>query len=103
MKINENEFVWVEKYRPQTIDDIILPEAYKDIFRGYITNNEIDIMNTFFNRRHLLEHTDGIVDQKYLDKTNDNSYVIGQRIIIKENDVLIILDIVRKLCVRLQK
>ena len=41
MKINENEFVWVEKYRPQTIDDIILPEAYKDIFRGYITNNEI--------------------------------------------------------------
>lgn len=41
MKINENEFVWVEKYRPQTIDDIILPEAYKDIFRDYITNNEI--------------------------------------------------------------
>ena len=41
MKINENEFVWVEKYRPQTIDDIILPEAYKEIFRGYITNNEI--------------------------------------------------------------
>lgn len=41
MKINENEFVWVEKYRPQTIDDIILPESYKDIFRGYITNNEI--------------------------------------------------------------
>ena len=41
MKINENEFVWVEKYRPQKIDDIILPEAYKDIFRGYITNNEI--------------------------------------------------------------
>ena len=41
MKINENEFVWVEKYRPQTIDDIILPEAYKDIFRGYIRNNEI--------------------------------------------------------------
>lgn len=41
MKINENEFIWVEKYRPQTIDDIILPETYKDIFRGYITNNEI--------------------------------------------------------------
>lgn len=41
MKINENEFVWVEKFRPQTIDDIILPESYKDIFRGYITNNEI--------------------------------------------------------------
>lgn len=41
MKINENEFVWVEKYRPQTIDDIILPEDYKHIFRGYITNNEI--------------------------------------------------------------
>ena len=41
MKINENEFVWVEKYRPQVLADVILPEAYKDIFRGYISNNEI--------------------------------------------------------------
>ena len=41
MKINENEFVWVEKYRPQTLDDILLPESVKSIFKGYIDSNEI--------------------------------------------------------------
>lgn len=41
MKINENEFIWVEKYRPQTINDILLPESVKAIFKGYIDSNEI--------------------------------------------------------------
>lgn len=41
MKINENEFIWVEKYRPQTLDDILLPESVKAIFKGYIDSNEI--------------------------------------------------------------
>lgn len=41
MKINETEFVWVEKYRPQTLDDILLPESVKTIFKGYIDSNEI--------------------------------------------------------------
>ena len=41
MKINENEFIWVEKYRPQTLEDILLPESVKSIFKGYIDSNEI--------------------------------------------------------------
>ena len=97
VKVRPNDFQMVE------VGNELFKKHFNKKYEDYITNNEIDIMNTFFNRRHLLEHTDGIVDQKYLDKTNDNSYVIGQRIIIKENDVLIILDIVRKLCAGLQK
>ena len=41
VKINENEFIWVEKYRPQKICDILLPESVKAIFKGYIDSNEI--------------------------------------------------------------
>lgn len=41
MKINANEFIWVEKYRPQTLEDILLPESVKNIFKGYIDSNEI--------------------------------------------------------------
>lgn len=41
MKINENEFVWVEKYRPQNLDDIIIPKTIKAIFKGYIDSNKV--------------------------------------------------------------
>lgn len=41
MKLNENEFVWVEKYRPQKLDDILLPQKTKDIFKSYVEKNEI--------------------------------------------------------------
>ena len=33
--------LWVEKYRPQTIDDCILPEELKDTFREFVANKEI--------------------------------------------------------------
>lgn len=36
MKINENEnILWVEKYRPSCIDDCILPKSLKDVFKAY--------------------------------------------------------------------
>ena len=41
MKINENEFVWVEKYRPRVLEDIIIPKTIKAIFKGYIDSNEV--------------------------------------------------------------
>ena len=28
-----DEFIWVEKYRPKTIDDCILPESTKKTFQ----------------------------------------------------------------------
>lgn len=35
------EFLWVEKYRPKTIDESILPEELKNSFKQFITNGEI--------------------------------------------------------------
>lgn len=34
-------FLWVEKYRPQKIDDCILPESLKKTFHQYITTGEL--------------------------------------------------------------
>ena len=34
-------FLWVEQYRPRTIDECILPETTKESFRGFITQGEI--------------------------------------------------------------
>jgi DNA polymerase III delta prime subunit len=37
----EEQFLWVEKYRPQKIDDCVLPQALKDTFKQYITQGEL--------------------------------------------------------------
>ncbi len=35
------EYLWVEKYRPQTIEDTILPVALKNTFRQIVENKEL--------------------------------------------------------------
>ena len=37
----EDQFLWVEKYRPQKIDDCVLPQTLKDTFKQYITQGEL--------------------------------------------------------------
>ena len=36
-----NDFLWVEKYRPQTIEDCILPEDLKQTFDSFLEQGEI--------------------------------------------------------------
>ena len=36
-----DEFLWVEKYRPKTIDDCILPETIKKTFKAFLETGEI--------------------------------------------------------------
>jgi DNA polymerase III delta prime subunit len=35
------QFLWVEKYRPQKISECILPDNLKQLFQGYITQGEL--------------------------------------------------------------
>jgi DNA polymerase III delta prime subunit len=39
--MSRNEFVWVEKYRPQTIEECILPEATKKTFKNFLEQGEV--------------------------------------------------------------
>ena len=36
-----DEILWVEKYRPQTIEDCILPSELKQTFQQFVDNEEI--------------------------------------------------------------
>jgi len=36
-----NEYLWVEKYRPKTIDDCILPESIKTTFKQMVDSGEV--------------------------------------------------------------
>ena len=35
------EFLWVEKYRPATVNDCILPDTIKNVFEGFLDQGEI--------------------------------------------------------------
>ena len=39
-----SDFIWVEKYRPKTIDECILPENIKKTFRDFLNTGEIPNM-----------------------------------------------------------
>ena len=36
-----NDFLWVEKYRPETVDDCILPAESKKMFKGFLEQGQI--------------------------------------------------------------
>ena len=44
MGYREDEFLWVEKYRPRKLDDCILPADQKKIFQEMLLKNEIQNM-----------------------------------------------------------
>ena len=44
MKTSTNDFLWVEKYRPSTIDDCILPKSLKDTFKAIVATKELPNM-----------------------------------------------------------
>ena len=39
-----SDFIWVEKYRPKTIDDCILPQSIKNTFKDFVKSGEIPNM-----------------------------------------------------------
>lgn len=68
--------------------------------RGYddlLTPAELAELNGLFQKRHLVAHRNGIVDQEYIDKSGDSTYAIGQRLVIKEATVLRLANLLAKL------
>jgi predicted RNA-binding Zn-ribbon protein involved in translation (DUF1610 family) len=66
-------------------------ELWKDAvgygYEDWLLPEELSRISILFQRRHLLAHSEGMVDAKYLSNTNDPDYVERQRIIVAEQDV----------------
>lgn len=56
-------------------------------YSEWLSAAELDFLIRMFQRRHLLEHCNGLVDEEYLKKTKDAGYKVGERIIIRIADV----------------
>lgn len=72
-------------------------------YESWLSQTELKRMVLFFQRRHVLEHNAGIVDQRYIEKSGDTHYKVGQRLVIKKNEVCELLEMVKKLCSGLAK
>lgn len=70
-------------------------DAASDLWRnqlgfGYdywLSEAQFQEMKILYQRRHLLAHNEGIVDNMYVQKSADTAYKEGQRIVVKEKDV----------------
>ena len=39
----KDDFLWVEKYRPKTVDDTILPDELKKTFQTFVDQQNVPI------------------------------------------------------------
>jgi hypothetical protein len=66
-------------------------------YEDWLKPLEYRALSRLFQQRHLLAHRDGIIDQEYIDRSGDAAYASGQRLVVKEGDVLLLADLVAKL------
>lgn len=77
----------------------------KQINKGYdvwLAEDELKNLNILYQKRHLLSHSEGIVDKQYIEKSKDTFYNEGQRIVILDKDIDKILLYLEKLGVGLR-
>ena len=96
VKVRVNDFQIVEKG-----SNLFLNAVGKG-YNEWLTKQEIERMNLLFQRRHIIEHNAGMVDEKYLEKSLDTAYVVGQRIIVRKEDAKELLRIIKKLSMGLK-
>lgn len=90
-KVRVNDFQIVEK------GSKLFCDATGKGYDSWLSNDEIAELNILFQQRHLIEHNNGLIDERYIQNSCDQSYKIGQRVIIKYSDSLKLLKFIRKL------
>lgn len=89
--IRPNDFQIVEK------GSALFSEFIDEGYLAWVSEEEVEFMNLMFQRRHILEHNGGIIDEAYLNKTNDPNYNVGQRYVIKKADIYNLTSIIDKI------
>ena len=71
--------------------------ATGDGYDKHLTAVEMGKLTTAFQQRHLLAHTQGVVDDDYIRKTDDMRYKSGQRLVIKRKAAVEALNLIEQL------
>ncbi len=71
-------------------------------YSNHLSGEEFKRLNQAFQQRHLLAHTQGIIDEDYVKKSGDGRYRPGQRVVVRVENVRETLELVEKLVAGLQ-
>lgn len=76
--------------------------ATERCYSDHLSREELERLTRIFQQRHLLAHTQGLVDEDYLRRSGDTHYRPGQRIVVKPEMVHEAVDLVERLVSGLQ-
>lgn len=71
-------------------------------YDSWLRPAELTRIRVLYQRRHLLVHRQGIVDQSYLDRSGDSAYRLSQRIVVRAEDVSELAGLLEKLAAGLR-
>ena len=83
----------------QNLDEgsILWQTAYGKAYHDHLSSDELRLLARYFQQRHVLAHRDGLIDEKYVDRSGDVTYRAGQRLVVREPDVRECLALIQKL------
>jgi len=61
----------------------------------HFSDDDKTFLNRMFNRRHVLIHNGGRIDQEYLDNTGDTSVRLNQKIVVRSKEIRRLLPLLR--------
>lgn len=64
---------------------------------------DFDSLKIYYQQRHLLAHHEGIVDQRYIERSGDKTYHVGQRIVVTPANVKQMRDLISSVANQLRK
>ena len=96
-KVRVNDFQIIEK------GSNLFKEAAGKGYDSLLSQDENADINMLFQQRHIIEHNNGLIDERYIQNSGDISYRVGQRVIIKSQDAMRLLKYVRMLSDGLSK
>lgn len=66
-------------------------------YERWLSSSELNELKIQYQKRHLLAHQEGIVDERYIKNSGDASYKVGQRLVVSTADVGSLLKLLEKL------
>ena len=66
-------------------------------YSDFLNKAELSTLKRAFQQRHLLQHNEGIIDNNYIIKAEDDNYVVGQRLVVKPEFIIEVKSLVSKL------